>query len=124
MAQCDGLTGPERADVMAATLARRLPAPPRGEVAARRWTMGTATRNAPGYLPLHRVRPETLSGATAQTPGMAWAAALSGRTVGAQHLWMGKTLAPAGKVSAVHHHGEGETGIYLLRGRVTLFFGE
>jgi uncharacterized RmlC-like cupin family protein len=86
--------------------------------------MGTATTHAPAYVPLHRVRPEGLSGTTAQTPGMARAEALSGRTVGAEHLWMGKTVAPAGKVSAVHHHGAGETGIYLLRGRVTLFFGE
>jgi uncharacterized RmlC-like cupin family protein len=55
---------------------------------------------------------------------MARAEALSGRTVGAEHLWMGKTVAPAGRVSAVHHHGPGETGIYVLRGRATLFFGE
>ena len=86
--------------------------------------MGTATTHAPVSVPLRRVRPGALAGTTAQTPGMARAEALSGRTVGAQHLWMGKTVAPAGKVSAVHHHGEGETGIYLLRGCVTLFFGE
>ena len=86
--------------------------------------MGTATTHAAVSGPLRRVRPGALAGTTAQTPGMARAEALSGRTVGAQHLWMGKTVAPAGKVSAVHHHGEGETGIYLLRGCVTLFFGE
>jgi uncharacterized RmlC-like cupin family protein len=55
---------------------------------------------------------------------MARAEAISGRTVGAEHLWMGKVVAPAGKVSGVHHHGEGESAICVLRGRVTLFFGE
>jgi uncharacterized RmlC-like cupin family protein len=69
-------------------------------------------------------RQEALSGATAQTPEMTRAEAISGRTVGAQQLWMGKAIAPAGKVSAVHHHAAGETAIYVLRGRVTLFFGE
>ena len=86
--------------------------------------MRTAPPQTPVYVPLRRVRPEALSGATAQTPGLARAEAISGRTVGAQHLWMGKAVAPAGKVSAVHHHAEGETAIYVLRGRVTLFFGE
>jgi uncharacterized RmlC-like cupin family protein len=50
--------------------------------------------------------------------------AISGRTVGAQHLWMGRTVAPAGKVSAVHHHGASETALYVLRGRASLFYGE
>jgi uncharacterized RmlC-like cupin family protein len=88
--------------------------------------MRTATPppRLPAYIPLCRVRPEERSGATAQTPGKARAEAISGRTVGAQHLWMGTAVAPAGAVSAVHHHGPGETGIYVLRGRTTLFFGE
>jgi uncharacterized RmlC-like cupin family protein len=86
--------------------------------------MSTATSQVPAYTPLRRVRPEGLSGATAQTPGLARAEAISGGTVGAQHLWMGKAVAPAGKVSGVHHHAEGESAIYVLRGRVTLFFGE
>jgi uncharacterized RmlC-like cupin family protein len=55
---------------------------------------------------------------------MARSAAISGSTVGAQQLWMGRAVAPAGKVSAVHHHGGSETAIYVLRGRVSLFFGE
>jgi len=27
-------------------------------------------------------------------------------------------------VSCAHHHGAGETALYVLRGRITLFFGE
>ncbi len=86
--------------------------------------MRTAPAQAPGYRPLRRIRPERLSEATAQTPGLRRAAAISGDTVGAQHLWMGTVVAPAGRVSAVHHHAAGETALYVLRGRVTLFFGE
>jgi uncharacterized RmlC-like cupin family protein len=86
--------------------------------------MSTAPPRAPAYLPLRRVRPAALSGATAQTPGMARTEAISGRTVGAAQLWMGRTVAPAGRVSAVHHHAAGETAICVLRDRVTLFFGE
>ena len=37
---------------------------------------------------------------------------------------MGRTVAPAGKVSAVHHHGASETALYVLRGRASLFYGE
>ena len=85
--------------------------------------MNRTTQPVPVYAPLHRIRPEERSGAVAPS-AMARGEAISGRTVGAQHLWMGKAVAPAGKVSGVHHHAHGETGIYVLRGRVTLFFGE
>ncbi len=86
--------------------------------------MSNVAQQAPGYAPLRLVRPEALSDATAQTPGMTRFEAISGQTVGAQHLWMGRTLAPAGKVSAVHHHGASETAVYVLRGRASLFYGE
>jgi uncharacterized RmlC-like cupin family protein len=86
--------------------------------------MRTAPPRGPTYAPVHRIRPDGLSGATAQTPGMDRTEVISGRTVGAQHLWMGRAFAPAGKVSGVHHHAEGESAIYVLRGRLTLFFGE
>jgi uncharacterized RmlC-like cupin family protein len=78
----------------------------------------------PEYTALRRVRPEARSGTTATPPGGAPAAAISGRTVGAQHLWLGTTAPPAGRVSGVHHHGASETAVYVLRGRLTLFFGE
>jgi uncharacterized RmlC-like cupin family protein len=85
--------------------------------------MNTSTPQTPEYTPLHRIRPEGLP--TAAGPGGgAPGEAISGRTVGAQHLWLGKMASPPGRVSGVHHHGAGETAVYVLRGRVTLFFGE
>jgi uncharacterized RmlC-like cupin family protein len=66
---------------------------------------------------LRLVRGDELSGATAQTSGMIRAAAISGDLVGAQSLWMGRTVLPAGVSSGDHHHGESETGIFVVSGR-------
>jgi uncharacterized RmlC-like cupin family protein len=63
-----------------------------------------------------------LSAATAQTAGMVRAAAISGDLVGAQELWMGRTTLPAGINSGDHHHGESETGIYVVSGHPVFVF--
>jgi uncharacterized RmlC-like cupin family protein len=55
---------------------------------------------------LRLIRSDELSGATAQT----------GDLVGAQSLWMGRTVLPAGVSSGDHHHGESETGIFVVSG--------
>jgi uncharacterized RmlC-like cupin family protein len=57
-----------------------------------------------------------LSGDTAQTTGMIRSAAISGELCGAQRLWMGRTIVPPGTSSGDHHHGESETGIYVVSG--------
>jgi uncharacterized RmlC-like cupin family protein len=63
-----------------------------------------------------------LSGATAQTAGMIRAAAISGDLVGARSLWMGRTILPPGVSSGDHHHGESETGIYVVAGGPVFVF--
>jgi uncharacterized RmlC-like cupin family protein len=65
---------------------------------------------------LRLIRSADLSGATAQTAGMIRSAAISGDLVGAQSLWMGRTVLPPGVSSGNHHHGESETGIYVVAG--------
>ena len=65
---------------------------------------------------LRLIRGSSLSPDTAQTGGMRRAAAISGELVGAQALWMGRTVVPAGASSGNHHHGESETGIYVVSG--------
>ena len=70
----------------------------------------------PGPASLRLIRAADLSAATAQTAGMVRAAAISGDLVGAQSLWMGRTILPAGVSSGDHHHGESETGIYVVSG--------
>jgi uncharacterized RmlC-like cupin family protein len=76
---------------------------------------------APGGR-LALIREAELSGATAQTAGMMRAAAISGDLVGARSLWMGRTVLPAGVSSGDHHHGDSETGIYVVSGGPVFVF--
>ncbi|WP_344046668.1 cupin domain-containing protein [Nocardioides panacihumi] len=63
-----------------------------------------------------------LSSETAQTSGMRRLEAISGRSVGAEHLWMGQTHVPAATSSGDHHHGESETAIYVVSGHPVFVF--
>jgi uncharacterized RmlC-like cupin family protein len=65
---------------------------------------------------LHHVPAEECSASTAQTAGMTRRAALSGDSVGSRAIWMGQTHVEPGAVSRPHHHGESETGIYVVSG--------
>jgi uncharacterized RmlC-like cupin family protein len=71
---------------------------------------------------LRLIRPDDLSGATAQTSGMIRSAAISGELTGARSLWMGRTELPPGVNSGDHHHGESETGIYVVAGSPVFVF--
>jgi uncharacterized RmlC-like cupin family protein len=44
--------------------------------------------------------------------------------VESQHLWMGRVTGAPGKVSGTHHHGEAETGVYILNGQTRIYYGE
>jgi uncharacterized RmlC-like cupin family protein len=63
-----------------------------------------------------------LSGNTAQSSGMRRSAAISGAQVGAGQLWMGRTVMAPGGRSADHHHGDSETGIYVVSGEPAFAF--
>jgi len=65
---------------------------------------------------LFHVPSEACTTATAQTAGMSRLAALSGDTVGSRAIWMGQTHVATGVASGPHHHGESETGIYVVSG--------
>jgi uncharacterized RmlC-like cupin family protein len=59
----------------------------------------------------------------AQTAGMQREAGIAATTCGAENLWMGYvTLAP-GVESGAHHHGDNESGIYVISGRARFRFG-
>ena len=62
--------------------------------------------------------PDTASGA------MRREAAISRGQVGAGHLWMGYVELAPGAVSAVHHHGESESAIYLISGSARFWSGD
>jgi uncharacterized RmlC-like cupin family protein len=71
---------------------------------------------------LRLIRADALSAGTAQTSGMVRTAAISGDLVGAQALWMGRTVVLPGSSSGDHHHGVSETGIYVVSGHPAFVF--
>jgi uncharacterized RmlC-like cupin family protein len=61
---------------------------------------------------------------TAQTPGMARAAAITAASAGAEKIWAGTvSIEPDAKTGA-HHHGELESVIYVLKGSARMRWGE
>lgn len=83
---------------------------------------GDAGRRDPFHQRLHHVTAQELSGDTAQSGGMRRLEALSGRSVHSEKLWMGQTHVSPATASANHHHGESETGIYVVSGRPEFVF--
>ncbi len=71
---------------------------------------------------LRLIRAGELSTGTAQTSGMIRSAAISGALTGSRGLWMGTTVLPPATSSGDHHHGESETGIYVVSGRPVFVF--
>ncbi|MEU9129712.1 cupin domain-containing protein [Kitasatospora sp. NPDC048540] len=71
---------------------------------------------------LHHIRAGELDGDTAQTGGMRRFAAISGRTVGSEKLWMGQTHVAPATSSSDHHHGESETAIHVVSGHPEFVF--
>ena len=53
---------------------------------------------------------------------MCWYAAISGNLTGSQHLWMGGNTVRPGQKSSDHHHGEADSGIYVVSGHPRFVF--
>ena len=70
------------------------------------------------------IRPAERDAGTAQTPGMRREAGVSGALTGSQGLWMGVGRNEPGSAAGAHHHGESESGIYVLEGRIRIRWGE
>ncbi|WP_375432571.1 cupin domain-containing protein [uncultured Friedmanniella sp.] len=71
---------------------------------------------------LHQVAGPDLTEDTTQTTGMRRREAISGKTVGSSRIWMGETIVPPVTGSGNHHHGESETGIYVVQGHPEFVF--
>jgi uncharacterized RmlC-like cupin family protein len=63
-------------------------------------------------------------GNTAQSGGLKLMTGVGPQHTPATRLWFGKASNPPGFRSLPHHHGEAETGAYLLSGRARIYFGE
>ncbi len=61
---------------------------------------------------------------TAQTPGMHRQAAINHARVGAQKIWAGTVSIAANAKTGVHHHGELESVIYVVKGHARMRWGE
>jgi uncharacterized RmlC-like cupin family protein len=64
------------------------------------------------------------SGLTAQSGDAVRVSGVSAQHTPATKLWFGKVSNEAGFRSVSHHHGEAETGGYVLSGRARIYFGE
>jgi len=71
---------------------------------------------------VHHVKAADIDADTAQSEGMQRFAAISGRTVGSEKLWMGETHVRPQTMSSNHHHGEAETAIFVLSGHPDFVF--
>lgn len=71
---------------------------------------------------VHHIRSSELDSGTAQTAGLQRFAAISGKSVGAEKLWMGETFIEPDTASGNHHHGDSETAIYVRSGNPEFVF--
>ncbi|WP_239074622.1 cupin domain-containing protein [Streptomyces sp. SID10853] len=87
------------------------------------FTAGDAARG-PGPLRsrLHHVRAGSLDDGTAQSGGMRRFAAISGKSVGSERIWMGETHVAPDTASSNHHHGASETAIHVVKGHPEFVF--
>lgn len=70
------------------------------------------------------VKPHERDAGTAQTPGMTRVAGVSAATCGSSGVWMGQFTNEPGFRSAAHHHGDVESAIYVLSGRLRMRWGD
>ena len=68
------------------------------------------------------VKAADLSSDAAQTAGMHRFAAISGKSVGSEKIWMGETHVSPQTFSDNHHHGESETAIFVRSGNPVFVF--
>ncbi|MGA0594411.1 cupin domain-containing protein [Enterovirga sp. CN4-39] len=70
------------------------------------------------------IKGDQLDPNTAQTPGMFRQAAINAARVGAQKIWAGTVAIQPNAKTGVHHHGELESVIYVVRGQARMRWGD
>jgi uncharacterized RmlC-like cupin family protein len=61
---------------------------------------------------------------TGQSGGLSLVTGVGPQHTPATRIWFGKASNPPGFRSLPHHHGEAETGAYVLSGRARIYFGK
>jgi hypothetical protein len=85
-------------------------------------TAGTEHTVASSRTRVHHVMAADVSADTAQSVGIQRIAALSGRSVGSEKIWMGDRYVSPEAVSDDHHHGDSETAIFVRSGNPEFVF--
>src|SRR5271154_1207360 len=70
------------------------------------------------------IRAGELDTNTPQTSGMTRAAAITHASAGASKLWAGTMVVQPDAKTGPHHHGELETVLYVIKGRVRMRWGD
>lgn len=70
------------------------------------------------------VKPHERDAGTSQTPGMKRVAGVSPATCGSSSVWMGQVTNEPGFRSGAHHHGDVESAIYVVSGRLCMRWGD
>lgn len=70
------------------------------------------------------IKPHQRSANTAQTPGMVRQAGIAPDLCHNEGLWMGFVSTPPALASGAHHHGDAESGIFILRGTIRFYYGD
>src|ERR671914_1442369 len=70
------------------------------------------------------IKGDRLDPNTAQTPGMFRQAAINHARVGAKKIWAGTVSIQPNAKTGVHHHGELESVIYVVRGQARMRWGD
>ena len=69
------------------------------------------------------VRPSERFSGVVQSGAMQREAGVAPETTGSTNIWSGWVTTPPGLTSTVHHHGDCETAIYVIKGRARFLFG-
>lgn len=80
--------------------------------------------DTPSDLGVRVIRPHERDAYTTQTIGLQRFGAISRSQTGASEIWMGYATLPPGSRTDVHHHGESETGVYIISGLARWVLGD
>ncbi len=69
------------------------------------------------------IRPLDLVSHALEEAGISRLPAITHELVGADKLWVGMTILEPGSATGPHHHGDRETGVYVVAGRIILRSG-
>src|SRR5439155_7327149 len=69
------------------------------------------------------IRPLDLVSHAIAAAGISRIPVITHELVGSDRLWIGMTVLEPGAGTGPHHHGDNETGVYLVAGRVQLRWG-